>query len=75
MRVRKKKNGDARFDACKELFIEFDKENPEKLSLTELFPDLRISAPRSDAAKARLSRKRQSATPTWLSSPLKRYAT
>jgi tRNA (guanine-N7-)-methyltransferase len=38
MRVRKKKNGDARFDACKELFIEFDKENPEKLSLTELFP-------------------------------------
>jgi tRNA (guanine-N7-)-methyltransferase len=38
MRVRKKKNGDARFDACKELFIEFDKETPEKLSLTELFP-------------------------------------
>lgn len=38
MRVRKKKNGDARFDACKELFIEFDKENPEKLSLAELFP-------------------------------------
>ncbi len=38
MRVRKKKNGDARFDACKELFIEFEKENPEKLSLAELFP-------------------------------------
>ncbi|MBQ8402912.1 MAG: tRNA (guanosine(46)-N7)-methyltransferase TrmB [Clostridia bacterium] len=38
MRVRKKKNGDARFDACKELFIEFDKETPEKLSLAELFP-------------------------------------
>ena len=38
MRVRKKKNGDARYDACVDLFIEFDKETPEKLSLTELFP-------------------------------------
>ena len=38
MRVRKKKNGDARYEACGDLFIEFDKENPEKLSLAELFP-------------------------------------
>lgn len=38
MRVRKKKNGDARYEACQDLFIEFDKENPEKLSLSELFP-------------------------------------
>ena len=38
MRVRKKKNGDARYEACQSLFIEFDKENPEKLSLNELFP-------------------------------------
>ena len=30
MRVRKKKNGDARFEACKDLYIEFDKNAPEK---------------------------------------------
>ncbi|MGN1094900.1 MAG: tRNA (guanosine(46)-N7)-methyltransferase TrmB [Eubacteriales bacterium] len=38
MRVRKKKNGDIRFDACRELYIEFDKNSPEKISLPELFP-------------------------------------
>lgn len=38
MRVRKKKNGDARFEACKDLYIEFDKTNPQKLDLAELFP-------------------------------------
>lgn len=38
MRVRKKKNGDARFEACKDLYIEFDKTNPQKLALSELFP-------------------------------------
>lgn len=38
MRVRKKKNGDARFEACKDLYIEFDKNEPQKLDLAELFP-------------------------------------
>lgn len=38
MRVRKKKNGDARFEACKDLYIEFDKNAPEKLDLSALFP-------------------------------------
>lgn len=38
MRVRKKKNGDARFEACKDLYIEFDKNSPEKLDLSALFP-------------------------------------
>ncbi len=38
MRVRKKKNGDARFDACRHLYIEFDKTAPERIDLAELFP-------------------------------------
>ena len=49
MRVRKKKNGDVRFDACRELYIDFDKSEAEqaaknansdykKLSLKEIFP-------------------------------------
>lgn len=38
MRVRKKKNGDTRFNACRELYIEFDKTAPQKLDLSALFP-------------------------------------
>lgn len=38
MRVRKKKNGEARFEACKDLYIEFDKNNPQKLDLSAIFP-------------------------------------
>lgn len=49
MRVRKKKNGDVRFDACRELYIDFDKSEAEqaaknansdykKLPLKEIFP-------------------------------------
>ncbi len=38
MRVRKKKNGDARFASCKDLYIEFDKNAPQKINLSEIFP-------------------------------------
>lgn len=39
MRVRKRKNGDARLESCRGLLLPFDKENPEKLGLSMLFSD------------------------------------
>lgn len=38
MRSRKRKNGEARMDACGELILPFDKENITPISLEELFP-------------------------------------
>jgi len=39
MRSRKRKNGEARMEACGELILPFDKENITPITLTELFPD------------------------------------
>ncbi len=39
MRVRKRKNGDARKEACGEIILPFDKENLTEYSLAEIFPD------------------------------------
>ena len=39
MRSRKRKNGEARMEACGEIILPFDKENIEKVSLEELFPE------------------------------------
>ena len=39
MRSRKRKNGEARMEACGELILPFDKENIEAVSLEELFPE------------------------------------
>ena len=39
MRSRKRKNGEARMEACGELILPFDKENITPVSLAELFPD------------------------------------
>ena len=39
MRSRKRKNGEARMEACGDLILPFDKENITPVSLTELFPD------------------------------------
>ena len=39
MRSRKRKNGEARMEACGELILPFDKENIAPITLTELFPD------------------------------------
>ncbi|MBQ8497010.1 MAG: tRNA (guanosine(46)-N7)-methyltransferase TrmB [Clostridia bacterium] len=38
MRSRKRKNGEARMEACGEIILPFDKENITPVSLTELFP-------------------------------------
>lgn len=38
MRVRKKKNGGVRLEACGELLLPVDKENPAPIALEELFP-------------------------------------
>ena len=39
MRSRKRKNGEARMEACGELILPFDKENIAPITLTKLFPD------------------------------------
>ena len=39
MRVRKRKNGDARKAACGELVLPFDKENLSEFALSEIYPD------------------------------------
>ena len=39
MRSRKRKNGEARMEACGELILPVDKENIAQVSLAELFPD------------------------------------
>ena len=39
MRSRKRKNGEARMEACGELILPLDKENITPITLTELFPD------------------------------------
>lgn len=39
MRSRKRKNGEARMEACGELILPFDKENITPFSLTKLFPE------------------------------------
>ncbi len=39
MRVRKRKNGDARKAACGELILPFDRDNLSKFALSESFPD------------------------------------
>ena len=39
MRVRKKKSGDARFLAHKDITLEYDREAPEMIHLNEIFPE------------------------------------
>ena len=39
MRVRKKKSGDARFLAQKDITLEYDREAPEMIHLNEIFPE------------------------------------
>ena len=40
MRVRKRKNGERRREACRELFLPFDKGQPTPVFPAEIFPDV-----------------------------------